>query len=125
MLGQGDQSPHREITRISDKHRPVSVLIIWISNVHADPAPEDVLSTGLDSVISLNSFSFSNEFCLFTARGSKSLERRFIGSGYDASLSPINRGLNLSEHHSRFLTLWEATVRDQSIDKYNTFHSFG
>ena len=118
------ESPHRYITRKPDKRRAVTSFIIWISDVHADPASEDILSTGLDSILP-DSFPFSNEFCLFTAIGSKSLERRFIGSGYDASLSSVNRGLSLSGHHSRFLILWEATVRDLSIDKYNTFHSFG
>ena len=110
---------------MSDKHRAVSILIIWISIVHADPASEGVLSTGLDSMISLNSFSFPGEFCLFTAIGSKSSERRFIGNGYDASLSPVNSGLDLLGHHSRFLILEEANIRDQSNDKYNTFHSYG
>ena len=78
--------PHQQITGMSDKHRAVSILIEWISNVHADLAAEDDLLTGLDPMILLDSFSFSNEFCLFTEIDSKSLERRFIGSGYDASL---------------------------------------
>lgn len=105
MLGQGNQSPHQGFTRISDKHRAVSILIIWISNIHADSASEDLLSTGLDSMRSFNSFSFSNEFYVRIVIGSKSLERRFIGSGYDASLSLINKGLDILGHHLRFL-IW-------------------
>ena len=40
----------------------------------------------------------------------------------DVSLSSK---LNTSGSYIRFLSCWEATVRDQSIDKYDTFHFCG
>lgn len=99
------------------------IFITKQANIHYGSASKGSFSTGLDIV--LDFCSSSNVFCFSTITGSKSLESRSIDNGYDVSLGHVKRGSNPLGFYLQFLISWEAIVRDQSIDKCNTFHSCG
>lgn len=56
---------------------------------------------------------------------SKPLDSRLAGNGYEASWARVSSDLDTLDSYVRYLSCWEATVRDRSIDKYDTFHFCG
>lgn len=58
------------------------------ANDHFVSTSEDSFSAGLDTT--LDDFSSFNVFCFSTTTGSKSLETRLIGIGYEFSLGHVN-----------------------------------